>query len=144
MTQNRRRDSPVEHGFPHLETVRASLTALFRRLGPEGVRTYATSFAAADAAFDGDDDLHLGAHRVASAMVRALGQPDARVVVEFRPMRDAATVDPTAGPECFESHPDGQRVSFPRPVGAGRMRVTVPGPQRVRCGVCRTVLECDT
>ncbi|MFF4321916.1 hypothetical protein [Streptomyces sp. NPDC001568] len=101
MTQNSRRDSPVEHGFPHLETVHASLTALFRRLTPEGVRAHATSFAPADAEFGADDDLHLGAHRVASAMVRALGLPDARVVVAFRPMRDAATVELTAGPEYF-------------------------------------------
>ncbi|MDA5282140.1 MULTISPECIES: hypothetical protein [unclassified Streptomyces] len=316
MTQNRRRDSPVEHGFPHLETVRASLTALFRRLTPEGVRAYSTSFAPADAAFDTADDLHLGAHRVAAAMVRALGLPDARVVVAFRPMRDAATVELTVGPEYFievndrfrthrrdlaaalahevthvllhrldlrlpttaeneiltdtaaaylgvgwllldayredvltyqklgyltpeefgyvlakrallldedpspwftgpqayeayvrgralaardlrraplaaagaterlryararragnrptgdgttgsdprgggtrgggtfggaayrfEAHPDGQRVSFPCPVCAGRLRVAVRGSQRVRCGVCRTVLECDT
>ncbi|MET9608973.1 hypothetical protein ABZZ17_28570 [Streptomyces sp. NPDC006512] len=101
MTQNGRHNSPVEHGFPHLETVRASLTALFRRLSPAGVRAYATSVTPADAAFGDADDLHLGAHRVASAMVRALRLPDARVVVAFRPMRDAASVELTAGPEYF-------------------------------------------
>ncbi|MEU9231831.1 hypothetical protein [Streptomyces subrutilus] len=101
MTENSRHSSPVEHGFPHLETVRASITALFRRLSPEGVRAYDTSFAPADAAFGRDEDLHLGAHRVASAMVRALRLPDARMVVAFRPMRDAATVELTAGPEYF-------------------------------------------
>ncbi|MET9321312.1 hypothetical protein ABZX75_14165 [Streptomyces sp. NPDC003038] len=101
MTQNRRRHSPVEHGFPHLTTVRASITALFRRLSPDGIRAYAPSVVSADAAFDTTDDLHLGAHRVASAMVRALRLPDARMVVEFRPMEQAATVELAAGPEYF-------------------------------------------
>ncbi len=72
MTKNGRRSSPIEHGFPHLDIVRASITALFRRLSYEGIRAYDTSFAPADAAFTADDDLHLGAHRVASAIVRAL------------------------------------------------------------------------
>ncbi|MFB7466415.1 hypothetical protein ACFCZ1_23475 [Streptomyces sp. NPDC056224] len=101
MTQNSRHSSPVEHGFPHLETVRAAITALFRRLSPDGIRAYDTSFAPADAAFGSDEDLHLGSHRVASAMVRALRLPDARMVVAFRPMRDAASVELAAGPEYF-------------------------------------------
>ncbi|MEU9299422.1 hypothetical protein [Streptomyces sp. NPDC048269] len=101
MTQNSRHSSPVEHGFPHLETVRAAITALFRRLSPDGIRAYDTSLAPADAAFGADDDLHLGAHRLASAMVRALRLPDARVVVAFRPMQDAASVELAAGPEYF-------------------------------------------
>lgn len=110
MTENSRHSSPVEHGFPHLETVRASITALFRRLTPDGIRAYDTSFAPADAAFGGDEDLHLGAHRVASAMVRALRLPDARMVVAFRPMRDAATVELAAGPEYFVEVSDRFRV----------------------------------
>lgn len=110
MTENSRHSSPVEHGFPHLETVRASITALFRRLTPDGIRAYDTSFAPADAAFGGDDDLHLGAHRVASAMVRALRLPDARMVVAFRPMRDAASVELAAGPEYFVEVDDRFRV----------------------------------
>ncbi|MGW0389572.1 hypothetical protein ACWDYJ_01490 [Streptomyces sp. NPDC003042] len=101
MTQNSRHSSPVEHGFPHLETVRTSIAALYRRLSPDGIRAYDTAFAPADAAFDADEDLHLGAHRVASAMVRALRLPDARVLVAFRPMRDAASVELAAGPEYF-------------------------------------------
>jgi len=28
---------PVEHGFPHLETVRAAINALYRRLSPTTV-----------------------------------------------------------------------------------------------------------
>uniref|UniRef100_A0AAU2JLP5 Peptidase MA-like domain-containing protein n=1 Tax=Streptomyces sp. NBC_00049 TaxID=2903617 RepID=A0AAU2JLP5_9ACTN len=101
MTENGRRGSPIEHGFPHLETVRASVTALFRRLSADGIRSYATSLAPADAAFGADDDLHLGAQRVASAMVRALRLPDARMVIAFRPMEQAATVELAAGPEYF-------------------------------------------
>ncbi|AWZ08627.1 MULTISPECIES: zinc ribbon domain-containing protein [unclassified Streptomyces] len=101
MTHNGRRGSPIEHGFPHLETVRTALTALVRRLSADGVRAYDTSFAPADAAFGAADDLHLGAHRVASAMVRALRLPDARIVVGFRAMEEAATVELTAGPEYF-------------------------------------------
>ncbi|MFK0252900.1 hypothetical protein [Streptomyces sp. NPDC090445] len=101
MTAHRRRDSPVEHGFPHLATVRAAITALLRRLPDDGIRPYAVSLSPADAAFTDADDLHLGAHRVASAVVAALGLPDARMVVAFRPMREAATVEPAAGPEYF-------------------------------------------
>ncbi|MEU9087118.1 hypothetical protein [Streptomyces sp. NPDC048357] len=101
MTQNGGPGGPIEHGFPHLTTVRASITALFRRLSADGIRAYAASVAPADAAFDAADDLHLGAQRVASAMVRALRLPDARMVVAFRPMEQAATVELAAGPEYF-------------------------------------------
>ncbi|MFB6824781.1 hypothetical protein ACFCXA_24745 [Streptomyces virginiae] len=101
MTQNRGRSGPIEHGFPHLATVRASITALFRRLSADGIRAYDTSFASADAAFDAGDDLHLGAQRVAAATVRALRLPDARLVVSFREMEQAATVELAAGPEYF-------------------------------------------
>ncbi|MEU6315516.1 hypothetical protein [Streptomyces sp. NPDC047014] len=92
---------PVEHGFPHLPVVRAAITALFRRLTADGVRAYAASVSPADAAFGPADDLHLGAHRVAAAMVRALRLPDARMAVAFRPMEQAATVELAAGPEYF-------------------------------------------
>ncbi|WKD35168.1 hypothetical protein [Streptomyces xanthophaeus] len=101
MTENRAPGSPIEHGFPHLATVRASITALFRRLSADGIRAYDTSFAPADAAFDATDDLHLGAQRVAAATVRALRLPDARIVVSFRAMEQAATVELAAGPEYF-------------------------------------------
>lgn len=101
MTRNGRPTARIEHGFPHLDVVRASITALFRRLSADGIRAYDTSFAPADAAFGPDDDLHLGAQRVASAMVRALRLPDARVVVAFRPMEEAAGVELAAGPEYF-------------------------------------------
>ncbi|GHB36259.1 hypothetical protein GCM10010347_01890 [Streptomyces cirratus] len=101
MTQNGRHSSPVAHGFPHLETVRKAITALFRRLSYEGVLAYGASLAPAEAAFGDDEDLYLGAHRVASAVVRTLRLPDARMVVGFRPMAEAASVELTAGPEYF-------------------------------------------
>lgn len=110
MTQKSRHSSPVQHGFPHLDTVRRAVTALFRRLSGDGVRSYDTPFAPADAAFGPAEDLHLGAHRVASAMVRALRLPDARMVVSFRAMQEAATVELTAGPEYFVEVNDRFRV----------------------------------
>ncbi|MFI1650660.1 hypothetical protein ACH4XT_27475 [Streptomyces avidinii] len=107
MTENGGPSGPIEHGFPHLATVRASITALFRRLsadgtdGTEGIHAYDTSITPADAAFDATDDLYLGAQRVAAATVRALRLPDARMVVSFRAMEEAATVELAAGPEYF-------------------------------------------
>lgn len=59
------------------------------------------SLAPADVAFSDDDDLHLGAQRVARAVVRHLRLPDARMVVSFRPMEHAAAVELAAGPEYF-------------------------------------------
>jgi hypothetical protein len=94
-------DGPVEHGYPHLETVQAAITALYRRLSYDTVRTFATSVAPADVAFCDTDDLHLGAQRVARELVRHFRLPDARPVVSFRRMRHAATVELTAGPEYF-------------------------------------------
>ncbi|MFE2375772.1 hypothetical protein [Streptomyces sp. NPDC059398] len=94
-------DSEVVHGFPHLETVRAAITALHRRLSYEGVLGYAPSVAPADVAFSDLDDLHLGAQRVARALVHQLRLPDARMVVGFRGMEHAAAVELTAGPEYF-------------------------------------------
>jgi hypothetical protein len=91
----------VVHGFPHLATARAAITALYRRLSPEGVRTYASSVAPADVAFSDVDDLHLGTQRVARALVQQLRLPDARIIVSFREMEHAASVELTAGPEYF-------------------------------------------
>ncbi|MFD5148039.1 hypothetical protein [Streptomyces sp. NPDC058401] len=110
MTHNGRRSSPIEHGFPHLETVRASVTALFRRLSADGIRAYDTPFTPADAAFSASEELYPGAHRVASAMVRALRLPDARLIVGFRAMEEAATVELAAGPEYFVEVNDRFRV----------------------------------
>ncbi|OIK25680.1 hypothetical protein [Streptomyces malaysiense] len=92
---------PVEHGFPHLETVRAAITALYRRLSPTAVRTFATSVAPADVAFCDTDDLHLGAQRVARELVRHFRLPDARLIVGFREMAHAANIELAAGPEYF-------------------------------------------
>ncbi|WP_330329876.1 hypothetical protein OHS33_09155 [Streptomyces sp. NBC_00536] len=95
------RNSPIRHGFPHLTTIRSALSALHRRLSTTGIHAYATAFAPTDAAFPDTDDLHLGAHRVASAMVRHFRLPDARMIISFREMEHAATVELTAGPEYF-------------------------------------------
>ncbi|MFJ3230369.1 hypothetical protein [Streptomyces sp. NPDC086787] len=92
---------PVEHGFPHLETVRTAVTALYRRLSYETVRTFSASVAPADVAFCDTDDLHLGAQRVARELVRHFRLPDARMIVGFREMTHAASVELAAGPEYF-------------------------------------------
>jgi len=92
---------PVEHGYPHLETVRAAVTALYRRLSYDTVRTFSVSVPPADVAFCDTDDLHLGAQRVAREIVRHFRLPDARLVVGFREMTHAANVELAAGPEYF-------------------------------------------
>ncbi|MFI1680162.1 hypothetical protein [Streptomyces sp. NPDC020607] len=92
---------PVVHGYPHLETVRAAVTALYKRLSYDTVHSFGTSVAPADVAFGDQDDLHLGAQRVAREMVRHLHLPDARMIVGFREMRHAASVELAAGPEYF-------------------------------------------
>ncbi|MGV9285857.1 hypothetical protein [Streptomyces sp. NPDC003719] len=92
---------PVEHGFPHLDTVRAAITALYRRLSYDTVRTFSASVAPADVAFCDTDDLYLGAQRVASELVRHYRLPDARLIVSFRGMTHAANVELAAGPEYF-------------------------------------------
>jgi hypothetical protein len=94
-------DGPVEHGFPHLETVRAAITALYRRLSYDTVRTFASSVAPADVAFCDTDDLYPGVQRVARELVRHYRLPDARMIVGFRDMRFAANVELAAGPEYF-------------------------------------------
>ncbi|MFJ6567137.1 hypothetical protein ACIQNU_06930 [Streptomyces sp. NPDC091292] len=91
----------VEHGYPHLETVRAAITALYRRLSPDTVQTFATSVVPSDVAFSDEDDLHLGAQRVARELVRHYRLPDARMIISFREMHHAANVELAAGPEYF-------------------------------------------
>ncbi|MEU2430222.1 hypothetical protein ABZ611_11995 [Streptomyces sp. NPDC007861] len=93
--------SEVVHGYPHLDTARAAITALHKRLSYDGVRAYGTSVAPADVAFADHDDLHLGTQRVARALVRQLRLPEARMIVSFREMEHAASVELTAGPEYF-------------------------------------------
>ncbi|MFD4478762.1 MULTISPECIES: hypothetical protein [unclassified Streptomyces] len=92
---------PVVHGYPHLETVRSAITALYKRLSYDGVHTFDTSITPADVAFSDQDDLYLGVQRVAREMVRHLRLPDARMIVGFRAMEHAANVELTAGPEYF-------------------------------------------
>ena len=92
---------PVEHGYPHLETVRAAITALYRRLSYDTDQTFSTSVVPADVAFCDTDDLYLGAQRVAREIVRHFRLPDARMIVGFREMTHAANVELAAGPEYF-------------------------------------------
>ncbi|MFD0152415.1 hypothetical protein ACWGQ4_27570 [Streptomyces sp. NPDC055721] len=98
---NREGADRVGHGFPHRAAVRDSLTALYKRLSPDGVRRFPVSVPAADMAIGDDEDLHLGTQRVARALVHHLRLPDARIVASFRPMEHAATVELAAGPEYF-------------------------------------------
>ncbi len=88
---------PVEHGYPHLETVRAAVTALYKRLSYDTVRTFSASVAPADVAFCDTDDLYLGTQRVARELVRHYRLPDARVIVSFREMTHAASVEAGGG-----------------------------------------------
>lgn len=92
---------PVVHGYPHLETVREAVTALYKRLSYDTVHTFATSVAPADVAFGDQDDLHLGAQRVARELMRHYHLPDARMIIGFREMEHAASVELAAGPEYF-------------------------------------------
>lgn len=87
------------HGFPHLETVRAALTALYRHASPEVVRSFTSSVLPVDVALDDAEDLHAGVRRIARTMVHQLRLPEARIAVGFRGMADAAHVDLTEGPE---------------------------------------------
>ncbi|MET9846736.1 hypothetical protein ACFZC6_10100 [Streptomyces ossamyceticus] len=92
---------PVEHGYPHLEVVRASITALYKRLSYDTIHAFDTSVAPVDVAFCDTDELHLGAQRVARELVRHYRLPDARLIVGFREMTHAANVELAAGPEYF-------------------------------------------
>jgi hypothetical protein len=96
-----RDDGPVERGFPHLATVRAAVTALWRRLSWDSVRLFEASVAPVEVAFSDGEELYAGAQRVAGAVVRHFRLPDARVIVSFRDMRFAASVELAAGPEYF-------------------------------------------
>nr|WP_202498876.1 hypothetical protein [Streptomyces sp. SID5476] len=84
-----------------MDTVRASITALYKRLSYDTIQQFATSVAPVDVAFCDSDDLHLGAQRVARELVRHYRLPQARMVVGFREMTHAASVELAAGPEYF-------------------------------------------
>ena len=90
---------PVPHGFPHLETVRAALTALYRRLPYETLRGWDASVPPAEVALADDEELHPGVERVAAALVDHYRLPRARILVTFREMTHAATVELAQGPE---------------------------------------------
>lgn len=92
---------PVERGFPHLATVRAAVTALYRRLSWDTVRLFEESVRPCDVAFSAAEDLYTGVQRVARVMVQQYRLPDARMIVSFREMEHAAHVELAAGPEYF-------------------------------------------
>jgi hypothetical protein len=94
-------DIEIAHGFPHLETVRTAITALYKRLSYDTVHSFGVSVLPVDVAFSDDEDPYLGVQRVAGAMVRHLRLPDARMIVSFREMRHAGSVELAAGPEYF-------------------------------------------
>ncbi|NBM21131.1 hypothetical protein [Streptomyces sp. GC420] len=77
------------------------MTALYKRLSIDTVRSFPLSVAPADVAFSDADDLYLGVQRVARVMVQHFRLPDARMIVSFRDMRHAANIELTAGPEYF-------------------------------------------
>ncbi|GGX95328.1 hypothetical protein [Streptomyces hiroshimensis] len=91
----------IVHGFPHIETVRAAITALYKRLSYDTVHTFGLSVPPSDVAFSDEENPYLGVQRVAGAMVRHLRLPDARMIVSFREMRHAGSVELAAGPEYF-------------------------------------------
>ncbi|SHL82193.1 hypothetical protein [Actinacidiphila paucisporea] len=91
----------IVHGFPHLDTVRAALTALYRRLSGDGVQRFPSSVHPALVDFPDDEDPYLGAQRVARVMVQHFRLPDARMVIGFRDMVHAGNVELAAGPEYF-------------------------------------------
>ncbi len=92
---------PIVHGFPHLETVRASLAALYKRLSPDTIGTFAVSVRPEEVRFEPDTDIYIGTQRVARTIVRHLRLPEARMIVAFRDMVHAGNVELEAGPEYF-------------------------------------------
>ncbi|MCT2594391.1 hypothetical protein LHJ74_31545 [Streptomyces sp. N2-109] len=92
---------PVERGYPHLETVRAAVTALYKRLSYDTVHSFSASITPDEVALTDDEELYAGVQRVARVMVQHLRLPDARMIVNFRDMEDAAHVELEAGPEYF-------------------------------------------
>jgi len=93
--------NPIVHGYPHLDTVRSALTAVYRRLSADGVARFAASVHPELVDFPDDEELYLGAQRVARVMVQHFHLPEARMVVSFRDMVHAGNVELAAGPEYF-------------------------------------------
>lgn len=76
----------------------------------------------------------------------AAGRADRRRYAKDRRHAQDRPGTPAApgAPYSFESGPAGPRVSFACPTCHQRIRVPVRGRVRARCGLCRTVLDCDT
>lgn len=91
----------IVHGFPHLETVRAALTALYRRLSYDTVSTFAASVLPEQVRIGAETDAHLGAQEVARVLLQHMRLPEARIIVAFRDMVHAGGVELESGPEYF-------------------------------------------
>ncbi|GAA1885345.1 hypothetical protein [Streptantibioticus ferralitis] len=91
----------ILHGFPHLQTIQASLTALYKRLSYDTVSTFARSVLPDEVRIPPDADIYLGTQQVARTIVQHLRLPDARMIVAFRDMVHAGNVELEAGPEYF-------------------------------------------
>jgi hypothetical protein len=91
----------IVRGFPHLVTVRAALTALYRRLSYDTVSQFVASVLPPQVAVDPVEDVRLAAQRVAGTLVEHMRLPRARMVVSFRDMVHAGSVELAAGPEYF-------------------------------------------
>jgi hypothetical protein len=92
---------PVERGFPHLETIHASLTALYKRLSYDTISTFAVSVMPDEVRIAPDTDIYLGTQQVARTIVQHMHLPDARMIVAFRTMVHAGNIELAAGPEYF-------------------------------------------
>jgi hypothetical protein len=91
----------VERGFPHLETIHACLTALYKRLSSDTISTFAVSVKPDEVRIPPEADIYLGTQQVARTIVQHMRLPDARMIVAFRDMVHAGNVELTAGPEYF-------------------------------------------
>ncbi|MBV9023085.1 MAG: hypothetical protein JO362_04640 [Streptomycetaceae bacterium] len=94
-------ERPVERGFPHLEVVHASLTALYRRLSYDTISAFAVSVMPDEVRILPQANVYLGTQQVAHTIVQHMRLPDARVIVAFRDMVHAGNVELAAGPEYF-------------------------------------------
>jgi hypothetical protein len=91
----------IVRGFPHLPTVRSALTALYRRLSYDTVSTFAASVLPQEVAIDPGADIYLGTQEVARTIVEHMRLPQARMIVAFKDMVHAGSVELEAGPEYF-------------------------------------------
>jgi hypothetical protein len=77
------------------------LSALYRRLSFDTVSLFAASVLPQQVVVSEADDVYVGAQRVARALVEHMRLPAARMIVSFREMVHAGSVELAAGPEYF-------------------------------------------